>query len=117
MGKIERADVSRIKERVAQHTRGPWHVNPKAPESYYDDVSVLRHDGLVVAIVYCNGDISPEEVKANARLIAAAPEHLRALKQIAEGRWVGADGKRYTIAEPSTVEQKIAHAALSKSGA
>jgi len=59
----------------ASHTPGPWYPN-RAPE--------LRHHGLlnvvndkVGPIAYCDGD-------ANARLIAAAPELLKALKDLVE---------------------------------
>lgn len=39
---------------------------------------------------------------------------LTALKKIADGAWTGSDGKRYRIAEPSSVEQKIARVAIAK---
>lgn len=64
-----------------KHTPGPWHVDPKAAEeSFFEDVSILRHDGLAVAVAVHNGDIVPPEPEANARLIAAAPDLLEALK-------------------------------------
>ncbi len=68
-----------------KHTPGPWHVDPKAAEeSFFEDVSILRHDGLAVAVAVHNGDIIPPEPEANARLIAAAPDLLEALKPFAE---------------------------------
>lgn len=65
-----------------KHTPGPWHVDPTAPEAYYQDVNVLRHSGLAVAVALHNGDIAPAEVEANARLIAAAPALLEALQAL-----------------------------------
>ena len=70
---------------TVKHTPGPWHVDPKAPEeSFFEDVSILRHDGLAVAVAVHNGDIIPPEPEANARLIAAAPELLLALHELLE---------------------------------
>lgn len=65
-----------------KHTPGPWHVDPTAPEAFYQDVNVLRHSGLSVAVALHNGDITPAEVAANARLIAAAPALLEALQWV-----------------------------------
>jgi hypothetical protein len=67
------------------HTPGPWHVDPKAPEeSFFEDVNILRHDGLAVAVCVHNGDILPPEPLANAHLVAAAPELLASLKDAIE---------------------------------
>ncbi|MGO4171605.1 hypothetical protein [Bosea sp. TAF32] len=66
-----------------KHSTSPWHADPKAPEdSYFEDVSILREDGLAVGVAVHNGDISPEEVKANAFVMAAAPEMQAALRGI-----------------------------------
>lgn len=63
------------------HTSAPWHLDTKtAVESYFDDVNVLRDDGLAVAVALHNGNIAPEEAMANGKLIAAAPELLAELK-------------------------------------
>jgi hypothetical protein len=68
---------------TVKHTPGPWHVDPKSPEeSFFEDVNVLRHDGLAVAVCVQNGDILPPEPEANARLIAAAPDLLVALADL-----------------------------------
>lgn len=67
------------------HTPGPWHLDTKtAVESYFDDVNVLRDDGLAVAVALHNGNIAPEETMANGKLIAAAPVMLAALKHAAQ---------------------------------
>jgi hypothetical protein len=66
---------------MSKHTPGPWHVDPKsAEESFFEDVYVLRHDGLAIAVCVHNGDILPPEPEANGRLIASAPELLECLK-------------------------------------
>lgn len=53
-----------------KHTPGPWRVGP-----YYRHEVVNDH-GLI-----CCGPIETEATRANARLIAAAPELLDALKE------------------------------------
>ncbi|NTF67726.1 hypothetical protein [Rhizobium rhizogenes] len=76
------------------YTPGPWHVDPKAPEeSFFEDVNVLRKDGLAIAVCVHNGDILPPEPEANARLIAAAPELLEATRQMVVNS--AADNKEY----------------------
>lgn len=65
------------------HTPGPWGVQ-RVKGSYLVPFHVLAEDGKPVA--YCEGDqLRPDrtgigEARANARLIAAAPELLAALK-------------------------------------
>ena len=61
-----------------QHTPGPWHVGTGKAESiiYYKEGWAVAN-----AIVF-HSEISLEEIHANARLIAAAPEMLEALKHI-----------------------------------
>src|SRR5690349_20659367 len=67
---------------TAKHTPGPW-----AESDWMESFVSITHDGLVVAEVQpklWNGTpkISRAEVKANARLIAAAPDLLEALKSV-----------------------------------
>ncbi|MGV1682882.1 hypothetical protein [Sphingopyxis sp. NJF-3] len=67
------------------HTPGPWHVDPKAAEdSFFEDVNILRHDGLAVAVCVQNDDIVPPAPEANAAFIVRAVnshyELLEALK-------------------------------------
>jgi len=60
--------------KAIQHTPGPWHIGKRAA-----DVAIYGHKGEEVAKIldFFNDD---EENKANACLIAAAPELLAALK-------------------------------------
>jgi hypothetical protein len=62
---------------MSQHTPGPWQVN------HWDKTQVCDADGEVrgcAPIAYCEGSMA--ERKANARLIAAAPELLAALQKL-----------------------------------
>lgn len=54
---------------MAEHTKGPWRVD--GPNGYINQIGI----GPSIGAAYGAG----EEVKANARLIAAAPELLEAL--------------------------------------
>jgi uncharacterized protein (UPF0212 family) len=68
-----------------QHTPGPW-----APEESFNDYQHvdIRGNGRtkLVAVVYMGNDCSPtEEERANAALIAAAPELLAALVALDAG--------------------------------
>ena len=62
----------------AQHTPGPWRLHPT------DDTAVIAMDGTGVAGMtgyYNDPDIWPV-MEANARLIAAAPDMLAALREL-----------------------------------
>ena len=76
---------------AAQHTPGRWII-----DDFHDDVAVYDETGMVIAIVRADAapaDALPVEVtrvvESNARLIAAAPELLEALRLLVE--W--ADGE------------------------
>lgn len=67
----------RVSTAMVQHTRGPWVA--------HDDLSITTVAGnAVVATVYGPGNacVSPEQAAADARLIAAAPDLLEALKDL-----------------------------------
>lgn len=75
-----------------KHTLGPWHIDGGKPRKLHFDKDtrfwiILDKDGYSPAIVPPWDAVPPiaaEEAKANARLIAAAPELLEAL----EGLWM-----------------------------
>lgn len=80
----------------AQHTPGPWKTN--------GDPYVSTGDGKhSIAFTDCRG-ISDAEAKANARLIAAAPDLLEALK----------DCRRALEVSGHTGELAIVDAAIAK---
>lgn len=66
---------------MGRHTQGPWIVNldPRYPNEPCIDAVV---DGMVWHIALCHNAAGPDDgsAEANARLIAAAPELLAALK-------------------------------------
>lgn len=66
---------------MSKHTPGPWHTDD-APEHA---IAVCTNSGETVADVFPNADAqSGVTTYANARLIAAAPELLEALKDLAK---------------------------------
>ena len=69
------------------HTPGPWKTTLA-----YDDPAVVDYDGKMIATAVMDVDMPSEldEVVANARLIAAAPELLAVLERC-NNRWDDAD--------------------------
>ena len=60
---------------MTQHTPGPWRV-AKQGELGTQQLPILRSDGKIIAAIRNEGGL------ADARLIAAAPELLEALKTL-----------------------------------
>lgn len=64
---------------MSKHTPGPWEICPMGSYSDFDGQSrVICGDDRRIAVVHA--ERGNKEDKANARLIAAAPELLRELK-------------------------------------
>ncbi len=64
---------------TTKHTPGPWALYPYPTRPYFTQVHI---NGAAIADVYASGLLKPEETTANARLIAAAPDLLAALKLV-----------------------------------
>jgi len=99
------------------HTPGPWEV------AYLDHNGqrVVRAEHIEVCTCWHHSVGSIEkEMEANARLIAAAPEILAALKSAAAaiGDWsrpTGANGMTSaSLSHPLMVEQRLAYDAIAK---
>lgn len=63
---------------MTKHTAAPWHIGAPPPNG---EQAIGAQNGMMVAIA-TTGVGMKEETLANARLIAAAPELLEALKEI-----------------------------------
>ena len=63
---------------MTKHTAAPWHVGMPPPNG---EQAIGAENGMMVAIA-TTGVGMKEETLANARLIAAAPELLEALKEM-----------------------------------
>jgi hypothetical protein len=62
----------------ANHTPGPWYVG----ETNTDNGKIYSHEKMPFIATAFQGTVwSPKEWKANAKLIAAAPELLEACRQ------------------------------------
>ncbi len=64
-----------------KHTQGKWEINPV--ETFYESIGIITHEenkkGFIfneIDKVYFNDKAKKEETKANAKLIAAAPDLL-----------------------------------------
>ncbi len=69
------------KERMSEHTKGPWRVGAYGPNGCY---TVGTEGGLMVAMVAhsVNYPDQAEQAFGDANLIAAAPDLLEALKEM-----------------------------------
>ena len=69
------------------HTLGEWHCGLWRENGNLPGVPIIKDNGLVLAHVWFNRyDQLPLEAKANARLIAAAPDLLEALKVLLDNK-------------------------------
>lgn len=97
-----------------KHTPGPWGIckwDSKTIEAriqyLHEDDEDAEPESIVVADVY-GGDLEGREADANARLIAAAPELLEALKELIAWGLESLPGE--VSLGYSGIEQDIAHA-------
>ena len=71
-----------------KHTKGPWKIDKVTPLSYSEDGTVLGAGCIEIKTpsidIWYYKFSQKEEAEANAKLIAAAPELLEALKEIIE---------------------------------
>lgn len=67
---------------MSEHTNGPWHYEDDGTQFtiYATNKRVLGTEEGLVGCVYINTIRPDREAQANARLIAAAPKLLKALK-------------------------------------
>lgn len=63
--------IAELREKLAKATPGPWEAR-EAPDGYFQDMNIIRPDGLAVACAVMNGDITRTETWDNASLIVAA---------------------------------------------
>ena len=68
---------------MAAHTPGPWHASSTHLGAAFD---IGAEDGSSVALVHGFLENGAKEFRANARLIAAAPDLLKAAKALL-ARW------------------------------
>lgn len=67
-----------------KHTPGPWRVEPRQAGDSNDIAFNIETDDWFIAGIYFEEgtDINDPDIKANANLIAAAPEMYEILEQI-----------------------------------
>jgi hypothetical protein len=69
------------KEQILKHTPGPWKASKDLKRYWIESSTPKVLGGHAVAEV-TDDDCDSDEAQANARLIAAAPDLLAALKQV-----------------------------------
>ena len=94
------------------HTPGPWivektRIGRRGPITL---VMVVAEEGGMPGLIVNQGPIEPRDI-ANARLIAAAPDLLEALKSVV---YVSADGKAFGFHNLDTKTAQTAAAAIAK---
>lgn len=82
--------------RPAQHTPGPWDYQPSIPEEGSECFWIGPTDATI-CIATVDGPQSSQFRWANARLIAAAPDLLEALKKIVDAGSSGDPVKRASL--------------------
>lgn len=82
-----------------KHTPGPWFVTGTGLSRY---VEGRVRPGVLQEVAWCGATEVQDQMEANARLIAAAPELLEALKAV------------ISVADRATVEFDMARAAIAK---
>jgi hypothetical protein len=101
----------------AQHTPGPWTVRSYPAYGYgitAEDSPQARHSFAVVHFADTQRGRTTERAKADARLIAAAPELLEALAALMKGSEYSGDGRWGRIVMPSDAAMTAARAAIAK---
>ena len=102
---------------MAEHTPGPWTIGEDADINIMGEVvsiSILDSNGDSVGEADAR-DLGRSEAVANARLIAAAPDLLAALKDIAGERFTPQAGyNAYNLDGMLTEAQELARAAIAK---
>jgi uncharacterized protein YfeS len=94
---------------MSKFTPGPWVIYDDGPDG--SDVILAHIDEENYDIAYIAADERPEdEKKANARLIAAAPDLLSAAKNAANVLAAIATGQLVTIGKDSHALQELRHA-------
>lgn len=69
-----------------KHTQGPWHITPP-PHAPNQDRFVYAQDDYMVADCSRIPRRTDDEQRANAALIATAPDLLEALKMVSNFNW------------------------------
>lgn len=92
---------------MTEHTPGPWAVS-----SHHGRLTVATHDGSMI-IADCRV-ASDDEFQANARLIAAAPEMLAALRYAVDVIEEAAGGRESQLSSDEQAALAQARAAIAK---
>jgi len=99
------------------HTSGPWSC---VHDNDWDGAHVIDKSGRIVAdcqgcdIPGTHGEVGTDDAKANARLIAAAPELLAALEAFLRAPSIGSSGSGSSTIVVQDFNLRAARAAIAK---
>lgn len=93
---------------MSKHTPGPWFLRLRDSANSLYDIANKLPDGGMWHVASCNR--LRDEVEANARLISAAPELLRALQTLVMSLSIHGEEGLIEHAEP----MQLARAAIAK---
>jgi hypothetical protein len=92
---------------MIEHTPRPWSTDERSGHAYGPRDVIVGRDGERVAVVGTISVGSLEEAKANARLIAAAPDLLAAAKRALEELEIAHDVARLHWSKSDSVNHVI----------
>lgn len=97
---------------MTQHTPGPWYVSAKNPfrviESGPRSLSLAKANNKHLSVTT---ELTETEAKANARLIAAAPDLLASLQEVtATLAWLNSDDSAHIMEQTDRARAAIAKA-------
>ena len=72
---------------MSNHTMGPWFCPTPLHGTFYVEARI--DGGMLQEVASCGPTAEPSQQAANARLLAAAPELLEALKVLVENGGIG----------------------------
>jgi hypothetical protein len=93
---------------MSKHTPGPWEVDSNAQ----GELLVMSRDGAAIAVVPVGAYGRSERSQPNARLIAAAPELLEALRHVMQALDLVTPGR--AADSPAARSLRVATAAIAK---
>lgn len=102
--------------KVKKHTQGPWiSVNNNEQDKVRSSRLIMqdrRHDAANIAMVIPHAGILDEQVEANGKLIAAAPDMLEALRPLCDAGFL--EALRHDITSLSEAQENAIIAAYKK---
>lgn len=102
---------NRDEAKAASHTPGPWKAIEGCSPIYNQLIGIAANEHSHIGVVAENHTALPSQWEANARLIAAAPDLLEALKAM-----MAESGAAEGNPDSDSPAERLARAAITKAG-